>query len=167
MSISLTGNYISMRVFFLALLLLVVFTFNNGCGPEEEDNKRPKRRNTDTQQIKQDPEDNSSKTTPSTTLPTPSQAQALRERYNKLKSLAPAPDISQTTVCTKTEQTTKNITSNEYSSSQPLGTALLCDWLENETMRNFATFNKNFCREKAQEKIEELKKEGYTCSTQQ
>lgn len=146
---------------FLLLLLLVSFAFN-GCGPEEEESNRPKPRKTDTKQVKQDPEDNSSKTTPSTPAP----SLTLIERYNKLKPLAPAPDISQTTVCTKTGQT-KNIIFYEYSSSQPLGTTLLCDWLENGTMQHFASFEKDYCRKEVQKRIEELKKESYTCSTQQ
>ena len=40
----------------------------------------------------------------------------------------------------------------------------MCDWLENGVMRRFATVERDYCNNKAQERIDELKTEGYSCT---
>lgn len=157
---------------FSSILFFVFITLSlTGCGDEESDNTRP--RTGDSSGITQGQSDGSANPTPTVTTPpsdttTTPQNPYHVERYNKeLKPDAPAPDSTKTTTCTKAGESDKVIVVNEYFISQPpppvAGTALMCDWLENGTMRHFATVERSFCSKKAQEKIDELKKEGYSC----
>ena len=67
-------------------------------------------------------------------------------------------------MCTK-EDISKNIVVNEYTESTfpGNGSELLCDWLVDEVVMKFATVQRYFCSEKAEEHIDKLKEEGYSC----
>ncbi len=153
-------------------LFFSLFIFSlTGCGDGEPENTRPKGNGaaeaTGGQDDGSEPQPAPKPTTTPTT--TPVQNPYHVERYNKeLKPNAPAPDSTVTTTCTKEGQTDKVQVVNEYFKSQPpppiAGSALMCDWLESGTMRRFATVERDYCTKKAQERIDELKKEGYTCT---
>ena len=158
-------NIISSFLFFLFITLSLV-----GCGDEEPDNTRPKGNGaTGATEGQGDGSEPTPTPTPSTGTTTPTQNPYHVERYNKeLKPSAPDPDSTETTTCTKDGQTDKVQVVNEYFKSQPpppiAGSALMCDWLENGVMRRFATVERDYCNNKAQEIIDELKTKGYSCT---
>lgn len=145
-----------------------------GCGDEEPDNTRP--RAGDSSGTTQGQSDGSGQPAPATPPPAPSDTTTPPpqnpyhvERYNKeLKPNAPEPGSTKTTTCTKEGESNKVIIVYEYFLSQPpppvAGTALMCDWLEDGKMQHFATVERDFCGKRAQERIDELKKEGYSCT---
>ena len=151
-----------MRVtsYIFSLVLLGTFLLY-GCGPEEDNG-----------QGQQSPPDNSQSTDETEEGTNPlieannrQRAQFL-EKYNKiLKPNAPLPVKIYKTACTKEGSATINIVVNEYTTNPAPGSGreLLCDFLQDGEVMRFATVEKNHCGTKAEEEIDKLKKEGYSC----
>lgn len=90
----------------------------------------------------------------------------LIEKYNKiLKPKAPLPVSTKTTTCTKGDQSI-NIEVNEYTEDITIpgnGNDLLCDFLINGNIDQFATVEGDHCTKEATKNMDKLKAEGYTC----
>ena len=160
-----------MHIKFFSLLFFVFITISfTGCGEEPKSSRPETSDDSETSHSGNPPKPTLPATTsPTKTLTPPAQNPYHVERYNKeLKPKAPKPDSTKTTICTKSGSPNTVIVVYEYFLSQPppeiAGTALMCDWLENKKMQHFATVERNFCSKKAQERITELKKTGYSCT---
>lgn len=156
-----------MKSFFYLVVFLFSVFFLYGCGDPDEKNE----------QRSQSPAGSSPSRTAGEAENAPSslienherRRKQLLEKYHKiLKPNAPLPVKTDKTVCTK-ESKTINIVVNEYTEStiKGNGTELLCDFLVDEEVDKFATVDKIYCSKKAQEKIDKLSAEGYSCSKQQ
>lgn len=131
-----------------------------GCGLEEDNSQgqSPPPDNSQTDETKKD-------TNPFIEAHIRQREQFL-EKYNKiLKPNAPLPVKTYKTACTKEGSATINIVVNEYTSNPAPGNGreLLCDFLQDGEVMRFATVEKNHCGTKAEEQIDKLKKEGYSC----
>ena len=151
-----------MRVTNYIFFLVLIGTFLlYGCGPEEDNSQEQPPPPDNSQSIDETKED----TNPLIEAHIRQREQFL-EKYNKiLKPNAPLPVKTYKTACTKEESATINIVVNEYTSSPGPGNGreLVCDFLQNGKVIRFATVEKNHCGTKAEEQIDKLKKEGYSC----
>lgn len=151
-----TINSFSFLVFFL-----IITSFLYGCGDDPDDKKGRQKpgQPTDPPALKEEESSNP-------LIDTHNRQRALLlEKYNKiLKPNAPLPVKIYESICTK-ENNSINIIVNEYTEDLAPGNGneLLCDFLQNEKVMRFATVEKNHCKEKADEAIEKLKVEGYSC----
>jgi len=99
----------------------------------------------------------------------PQDPNSVNKYQNSLKPLAPSPSISYYHICSKPGVDVRAIAIHQYEYFPPResGSVLLCDWLENKRMINFATVQKDYCNIKAQERMNLLKQHGYICGLSQ
>ena len=153
----------TIKSFSFLVFFLIITSFLYGCGDDPGDKKS---RQKPGQSVDSPTPKNEEK--PSNPLIDAHNRQRalLLEKYNKvLKPNAPLPMKTYESICTK-ESNSINITVNEYTEDLAPGNGdeLLCDFLQDEKVMRFATVEKNHCREKADEAIEKLKAEGYSCT---
>ncbi len=133
-----------------------------GCGPEEDNGQEPPPADDSQSTTDNDTEDDD--TNPLIEAHNRQRAQFLEKYHKILKPNAPLPVKIYKTTCTK-ESTSINIVVNVYTEDPTPGNGreLLCDFLEDGNMERFATVEKNHCGIKAEERIDKLKQEGYSC----
>ena len=156
-----------MKSFFYLIFFLFGVVFLYGCGDPEE--KKEQRSQSPAGLSPSPTEDEAENASNPLIEDHERRRKQLLEKYHKiLKPNAPLPVKTDKTVCTK-ESKSINIEVNEYtdSTAEGNGTELLCDFLIDEGVERYATVQKDFCSKKAQENIDKLSAEGYSCSKQE